>query len=139
MKKATFCIVAACAATVLLPPAGSQIVQTKIPGDPVTIDSGQVAGRVRTVQVVDGVVEQSGLFLHVLQCPEQLAVDERGLGGRFSISRGVGWLVGGRRGVRTRIKTGDKIIALTMHLDASTRPLKHEVEGGELLEVRDSD
>ena len=32
-----------------------------------------------------------------------------------------------------------KIISLTMHLDACTRPLKHEVEGGELLEVRDSD
>ena len=32
-----------------------------------------------------------------------------------------------------------KIIALTMHLDACTRPLKHEVEGGELIEVRDSD
>ena len=32
-----------------------------------------------------------------------------------------------------------KIISLTMHLDACTRPLKHEVDGGELLEVRDSD
>lgn len=32
-----------------------------------------------------------------------------------------------------------KIITLTMQLDACTRPLKHEVQGGELLEVRDSD
>ena len=32
-----------------------------------------------------------------------------------------------------------KIICLTMYLDACTRPIKHEVEGGELLEVRDSD
>jgi hypothetical protein len=31
------------------------------------------------------------------------------------------------------------LIALTMHLDPCTRPLKHEMEGGELLEVRDSD
>jgi para-nitrobenzyl esterase len=46
MKFTTVLAAALCATVIFLFPAGSQVVDTKIPGDPVAIDSGHLAGKV---------------------------------------------------------------------------------------------
>ncbi len=46
MRKTSFLIAALAASALFLAPAGSQIVETKVPGDPVAVDGGQVAGKV---------------------------------------------------------------------------------------------
>jgi para-nitrobenzyl esterase len=46
MMKIRYAGAALAAAAILMSPAGSQIVEKRIPGDPVTIDSGKVAGKV---------------------------------------------------------------------------------------------